>query len=161
MKTLLMCAALAILTGVTGVRAAEADPAAADPVVGTWKLDPAKSTFKSGPAITSQTRTYSQSGDEVTLDMKTVSADGKEATTHTTYKLNGKSFPVSGTPDYDSLSGKQLNSHSAKFTLKKGGKVVGTSTRTVSKNGKKLTTTSHLTLAGGEKQDNVLVFDKE
>ncbi len=162
MKTLLVCAALALVAGANGVQtAAAADPPAADPVVGTWKLDPGKSIFKSGPVMKSQTRTYSQSGDEITLDMKTVTAEGKEATTHTTYQLNGKSFPVSGTPDYDSLSGKQLNSHSAQFTLKKGGKVVGTSTRTVSKDGKKLTTKSHLTLAGGEKQDDVLVFDKQ
>jgi hypothetical protein len=32
----------------------------ADPVVGTWNLNVAKSTFKAGPALKSQTRTYSQ-----------------------------------------------------------------------------------------------------
>jgi hypothetical protein len=93
--------------------------------------------------------------------MKTVTADGQEATTHTTYQLNGKTFPVSGTADYDSLSGKRLSSHSAQFTLKKGGKVIGTTTRTVSKDGKRLTAKSHMTTANGETQDYVLVFDKE
>lgn len=133
----------------------------ADPVVGTWQLNPGKSVFKSGPAITNQTRTYSQSGDEITLDMKTVSADGKETNSHTSYHMDGKSYPVTGNPDYDNLSGKKLNSHMARFTLKKGDKVIGHTTRTVSKDGKKLTATAHQTLASGDKSDNVLVFDKQ
>jgi hypothetical protein len=68
---------------------------------------------------------------------------------------------VTGSPDYDNLIGKRLNSHMAQFTLKKGDKVIGHSTRTVSKNGKKLTSTSRQTLASGAKSDNVLVFDKQ
>ena len=159
MRSLLVCALMAVLTSVIGVPMAAA--ADADPVVGTWQLNPGKSIFKSGPAITSQTRTYSQSGDEITLDMKTVSADGKPVTTHTTYHLDGKSYPVTGSPDYDSLTGKRLNSHMAQFTLKKGDKVMGHTTRTVSKDGKKLTATSHQTLANGEKSDEILVFDKQ
>lgn len=159
MRPLLVCALMAVLTSVIGVPMAAA--ADADPVVGTWQLNPGKSIFKSGPAITSQTRTYSQSGDEITLDMKTVSADGKSVNTHTTYHLDGKSYPVTGSPDYDSLTGKRLNSHMAQFTLKKGDKVTGHTTRTVSKDGKKLTATSHQTLANGEKSDEVLVFDRQ
>lgn len=158
MRPLLVCTLMAALISVIDIQTAAA--ADADPVVGTWKLNPGKSTFKSGPAITSQTRTYSQAGDEITLDMKTVSADGKEISVHTTYHLDGKSYPVTGSPDYDNLIGKRLNSHMAQFTLKKGNKVIGHSTRTVSKNGKQLTSTSHETLASG-KSDNILVFDKQ
>lgn len=159
MKHLLVCTLMAALIGVIDVQTAAA--ADADPVVGTWKLNAGKSTFKSGPAITSQIRTYSQSGDEITLEMKSVGADGKEITTRTTYHLDGKSYPVTGSPDYDNLVGKQLNSHTAQFTLKKGNKVIGRATRTVSKDGKKLTSTSHETLASGDKSENVLVFEKQ
>ena len=159
MRHLFVCTLMAALIGVIGVQTAAA--ADADPVVGTWKLNPGKSTFKSGPAITNQTRTYSQSGDEITLDMKSVSADGKETNSHTAYHLDGKSYPVTGNPDYDSLTGKQLNSHMAQFILKKGDKVIGRTTRTVSKDGKKLTSTTHETLASGDKSDAVLVFDKQ
>ena len=159
MRTLLVCTVIVALLGVIDAPIAAA--ADADPVVGTWQLNAGKSTFKSGPAITSQTRTYSQSGDEITLDIKTVSAVGKETNSHTTYRLDGKSYPVTGNPDYDSIIGKQLNSHMAQFTLKKGDKVIGHTTRTVSKDGKKLTTTIHETLANGDKSDNVLVFDKQ
>jgi hypothetical protein len=159
MRTFLVCTVMAALAGVIGAPMATA--ADADPVVGTWQLNAGKSTFKSGPAITNQTRTYSQSGDEITLDMKTASADGKETNSHTTYHLDGKSYPVTGNPDYDNLTGKRLNSHMAQFTLKKGDKVIGHTTRTVSKDGKKLTATTHETLASGDKSDNVLIFDKK
>ena len=93
--------------------------------------------------------------------MQSVAADGKEVSTHTTYHFDGKSYPVTGNPDYDNLTGKRLNSHMAQFTLKKGDKVIGRSTRTVSKDGKKLTATTHQTLASGDKIDSILVFDRQ
>jgi hypothetical protein len=148
----------ALLTIGSAVIAAET---AADPVVGTWTLNLAKSTFTAGPALKSQTRIYSQSAEGVTLNMKSVGADGTETTTQTTYHLDGKDYPVTGIPDYDSLSGKQLNANTAEFTLKKAGKAVGTTRRTVSKDGKSLTATSKMTNAKGEKLENRTVFDKQ
>jgi hypothetical protein len=158
MRKLLVYAVLAIVTAAGGVAIAASG---SDPVVGTWQLNVSKSTFKVGPAVKSQTRTYSRSGKSITLVMKTVGPDGKEATTQTTYQLNGKDFPVTGNPDYDSLSGTQLNRSTARFTLKKGGKAIGTTTRTVSKDGKTLTSKSKSTTAQGAESENVLVFDKQ
>jgi hypothetical protein len=135
--------------------------AGGDPVMGTWQLDASKSTFTAGPAMKSQTRTYSQAGPSISLVMTSVSADGKEGTTKTTYQLDGKDYPVTGTADYDSLSGKQVDANSAEFTLKKGGKKIGTSTRTVSADGKMLTSKMNATLASGEKVDQTLVFHKK
>ena len=66
-----------------------------------------------------------------------------------TYRLDGKDYPVSGNPDYDGLSGKQLNSHSASFQLKRAGKVVGKTSRAVSHDGKKLRADTHVTAADG------------
>ena len=159
MRKLLLCAVIATIA-VTG-GAAIAIAGGSDPVVGTWQLNAAKSTFMGGPAIKNQTRTYSQSGDKITLVMMTVGADGKEVTTHTTYQLNGKDFPVTGTPDYDSLAGKRVDSNTAEFTLKKGGKEIGNTSRTVSKDGKTLTAKMKVTTASGEKAENVMVFDKK
>jgi hypothetical protein len=141
--------------------AAIAAGSAADPVVGTWKLNAAKSTFSAGPALKSQTRIYSQSAQGITLNMTTVGADGKEIGSQTTYHLDGKDYPVTGIAAYDSLSGKQVDSNTAKFTLKMAGKTVGTTRRTVSKDGKTLTSTLKMTNAKGEKTENVTVFDKQ
>jgi hypothetical protein len=132
-----------------------------DPIVGTWQLNAAKSTFTNSPAVKSQTRTYTQSGPSISLVMKTVAADGKEATVQTTYQLDGKDYPVTGSAEYDSLAAKQVNPRTASFTLKKGGKAVGTTTRTVSKDGKHLTSKSSGTTAKGEKAESVMLFDKQ
>jgi hypothetical protein len=137
-----------------------ADPAS-DPVIGTWRLNAAKSTFTSGPALKSQTRTYSQNGQRIGLVMKSTSADGKETTGETMYQYDGKDYPVTGSPDFDSLSAQQVDSHTVKFTMKRGGKPVGTTTRTVSKDGKTLTTKQKVTTASGGESDHVLVFDRQ
>ena len=138
--------------------AAIAAGTAADPVIGTWKLDVAKSMFGAGPAVKAQTRTYSQSAQGITLNMKSVGADGKETTVQTTYQLDGKDYPVKGAAEYDSLSAKQIDSNTAEFTLKKGGKTVGTTRRTVSMDGKTLTATSTNVNAKGE---DTSVFSKQ
>jgi hypothetical protein len=159
MRKLLVRAVLAIVAATSGVAIAEA--AAPDPVIGTWQLNISKSTFTPGPAYKSQVRTYSQSGQSITLVVKTVGADGKEITSQTTYQLDGKDYAVTGTPNYDSLSVKQVDSNTVKFTTKKAGEVVQTGSRTVSKDGKTLTHKSKGTTANGEKSEDVLVFDKQ
>ena len=68
---------------------------------------------------------------------------------------------VTGVAAYDSLSGKQVDSHTAEFTLKMAGKAIGTTRRTVSKDGKTLTSTLKMTNEKGEKTENVTMFDKQ
>jgi hypothetical protein len=70
-------------------------------------------------------------------------------------------YPVTGVATYDSLSGKQVDGNTAEFTLKMAGKTVGTTRRTVSKDGKTLTSTLKMTNAKGEKTENVTMFDKQ
>jgi len=155
MKRLLLFATLSLFA------ASAFAAAAADPVVGTWQLNVAASKFKSGAAPKAQMRTYAQSGDEITVTIKSTGADGKEGLTQATYRLDGKDYPVKGNPDYDSLSGKQLNSHAASFQLKRAGKVVGKTSRTVSHDGKKLTSGTRLAGADGGHTSNVMVFDRQ
>src|SRR5580658_10720311 len=111
---------------------------AADAVDGTWKLNVAKSKF-SGTAPQSGTRVYSDGADGTTLDQKMVGADGKEMSMHVTLAYDGKDHPITGNPDADSGAGKAINAHTSDFTLTKGGKVVGSVHRVVSKDGKTLT----------------------
>ena len=148
----------ALLTIGGTIMAAGAD---ADPVAGTWKLNLAKSTFGGGPALKSQIRTHSQSAQSITLKMKTVSADGKETTTQTTYHVDGKDYPSMGNPDFDSLSGMQIDTNTTEFTLKRVGKRVGTIRRTVSKDGQTLTLNFVITNAKGVQLSQLTVFDKQ
>ena len=148
----------ALLTMGSAVIAAGSD---ADPVVGTWKLNLAKSTFAGVPSYKSQIRTYSRSARDLTLKMTTVSGEGKETTTQATYKLNGKDYPSMGNPDFDSLSGMQIDTNTVEFTLKRAGKPVGTIRRTVSKDGQTLTINFVLTNANGVQTSALTVFDKQ
>jgi hypothetical protein len=134
---------------------------AADPTVGTWKLNLAKSTFGGGPALKSQIRTYSQSAQNITLKMTSVSADGKETKTQTTYHIDGKDYPSVGNPDFDSLSGMQIDTNTTEFTLKRAGKPVGTIRRTVSKDGQTLTLNFVITNANGVQLSQLTVFDRQ
>jgi len=151
-KTLLIGAVLAIGTG-TAI--------AADAVVGTWKLNLAKSTFSPGPAPKSQTRIYAESAQGMTVTVKTTAADGKESTTTLTFKDDGKSYPVSGNPDFDTVSATRVDALTLHSTQMKAGATVGTGVRTVSKDGKTLTFAQKGTHAAGGKYDDVSVYDRQ
>jgi hypothetical protein len=133
---------------------------AADPVVGEWKLNLEKSTF-SDKAPKSATRVYAETADGTTLDQKMVGADGKETTMHTVTKLDGKDHPVTGNPDADTVAGKRIDGLTSQFTLKKGGKVVGTVHRVVSADSKTLTVNNKGTHADGKAYNDTLEFDKD
>jgi hypothetical protein len=133
---------------------------AADAIVGTWKLNVAKSTF-SDTAPKSSTRVYTETADGTVLDQKTVSADGKEMSMHVTIRYDGKDYPNSGNPDADTVAAKVVDAHTTHFTLKKGGKVAGSVHRVVAADGKTLTVNNKGTHPGGKAYDDTLVFDKQ
>lgn len=133
---------------------------AADPVVGSWTLDVAKSKFSPGPALKSATRVYTESANGMSLDGKTVAADGKEASMHVAYKADGKSYPITGNPDADSVTPKSVDARTWDFTLTKDGKVVGTVHRVVSADGKTLTVHNKGT-RNGAPYDDTLVFTRQ
>jgi hypothetical protein len=155
MKTLLQTAALAAMLAFTTVAVAE------NPVVGTWQLDVAKSKFSPGPAPKTDTRTYTESADGITMTWKSAAADGKEISVKSTFKTDGKDYPLTGSPNFDTLTLKQVDSHTVHSIQKKGGKVVGETTRTVSKDGKELTLASKGAGADGVAYDNVMVYAKK
>jgi uncharacterized ParB-like nuclease family protein len=134
---------------------------AADPVIGTWKLNVAKSTFSPGPALKSQIRTYAESAHGTMLTIKTMAADGKESTATLTFKEDGKPYSVSGNPDLDMVSVTRVDPLTVHSTQTKAGATVGTGVRTVSKDGKTLTFAQKGTHANGGKYDDVLVYDRQ
>jgi hypothetical protein len=133
---------------------------AADAVDGSWKLDVAKSTF-SGTAPKSVTRVYSETAVGTSLEQKMVGADGKEMSMHVTLKFDGKDHPVTGNPDADTVMGKAIDAHTSHFTMKMGGKEVGTVHRVLSPDGKTLTVNNKGTHSDGKAYDDTLVFDKQ
>jgi hypothetical protein len=151
-KTLLVGAIVAVGTG---------SALAADAVVGTWKLNIAKSTFSPGPAPKSQTRIYAESAQGLTVTVKTTAADGKDSMTTLTFKEDGKPNPMSGNPEIDTVSVSRVDALTVHSTQSKAGATVGTAVRTVSKDGKTLTFAQKGTHANGVKYDDVSVYDRQ
>jgi hypothetical protein len=154
-RILIVGAALGV--GVAGVAAA----AGADSIDGAWKLNVAKSKFSPGPAPESQTRTYAETAQGVALTFSGVAADGSQVSGESTFKYDGKDYPITGSPNYDAIALTRIDANTVKSTQKRAGKAIGTTTRTVSKDGKTMTLTSKGTSAKGTPYNDVLVFDKQ
>ncbi|MFZ0039254.1 MAG: hypothetical protein WAK91_17650 [Candidatus Acidiferrales bacterium] len=134
--------------------------AAADSNMGTWKLNEAKSKFPAG-ATKNHTVVYSAAGDSVKVTVDGVTADGKAVHDEWTGKFDGKDYPVTGEPSYDSRSYTRVDANTLKMTLKKDGKVVGTGRIAVSADGKSRTVTVSITDAMGKKTSSTAVYDKQ
>ncbi len=131
---------------------------AADPIVGTWKLNVAKSKF-AGPALKAATRVYTEASGLYTLDQKITGADGKERSIHTTYREGTEEKQAAGGPA-DATLAKKIDANTWDFELKKDGKVVGHVHRVVSANGKTLTVQNSGAKLSGAEGDETLVFDR-
>ena len=132
--------------------------------VGTWKLNLEKSKYAAGTAPKSLTRTVSADGDAVTYKFDGVSADGTSFSFSFTSKYDGKDAEMTGTGTpygADHIAIKQANSHETTSTLKKGDKIVGSTTATVSHDGKMATLTSKGTDANGKPVKSVSIYDKQ
>jgi hypothetical protein len=133
---------------------------AADPVTGTWELNVAKSKLAGGPLPRSQTRKYEVIGQQVKSVQKGVDAEGKPTLVQFTASLDGKDYPYTGSPDFDTLALTRVDKSTLSFTQKRAGKVALTGTTVVSKDGKTMTISGKGTNAKGQPMDVVYVFDK-
>ena len=154
MKILLGILALGALLAMSSIAVAAGT---SDPVVGTWKLDAAKSSGNTAMPK-SETRTYAASGDGIALTWERVSADGKKNSVKTTFNYDGKDYPVTGSPEYDSRSYIPAGKHSMSMTIKKAGKVVVTGKITIALDGKSRTVT---TTGAEPSMNNTAVYDKQ
>jgi hypothetical protein len=134
--------------------------AAANPNLGTWKLNEAKS--KLGPGLPRNlTVVYEADGDKVKVTIDGV--DGKGNPTHNewTGKFDGKDYPVTGDPDSDTRALKQIDARTNDLTVKKNGKVTMTGKIVVAADGKSRSVTVSGTNPMGTKVTTTAVYDKQ
>lgn len=113
-----------------------------DPMMGTWKLDVAKSQLGPGPHVQSIIRRQIAVPGGVKVIQDRVDAQGKASTGEFTVGFDGKDYPISGDPYVDRLSLKRVNAHRVDGIGKKGDKTATTFVWQVSKDGKTLTYTT-------------------
>jgi hypothetical protein len=132
--------------------------AADDPMMGTWKLNEAKSKMSPG-APKNSTVTYAAVGDQIKVTVDGTDADGKSAHSEWTGKFDGKDYPVTGDATADTRSYKK-EGKDLELTNKKDGKVTVTGKIVVSADGKTRTVTINYTDAKGAKMTSTGVYDK-
>jgi hypothetical protein len=132
---------------------------AANPHMGTWKLNGAKSKLVPGMGK-NMTVTYAEQKDNIKITVEGVDKDGKP--THSVWvgKFDGKAYPVKGNLPYNSVGYKVVNERTNDITAMKDGKIVWSGQITVSADGKSRTVTINGTGADGKKFKGKVVYDK-
>lgn len=152
---------------------------AADPQMGTWKLNEAKSKFAPGRPKNTMVVYKDAAGGKVKITADGVDGNGSPTHSEWTGKFDGREYPVTGDPNADMRSYRKVDDRTLDFTAKKGGKLTVTGHVVVAADGKSRTVTTTGTTgtsqpAGrawqrgdflerqqGKKFKNIAVYDKQ
>jgi hypothetical protein len=134
---------------------------AADPFVGTWKLNVTKSKFPTGQAPTSEILKCVAQENGLMGSFDTVDAAGKASHSEFSAKYDGKDYPQPGDPNVDTTAFRKINPYTLTVVDKKAGKEVGRYRSTVSTDGKTTTITGTTKDATGKEVTSISVYDKQ
>ena len=133
---------------------------AQDAMMGTWKLNEAKSKIGTG-SPKNNTVVIEAAGENVKVTMDGSDATGKATHSEWTGKFDGKEYPVTGDPNSDSRSYKKINDRTYEVSAKKGDKVTVSGGVVVSADGKTRTAHVNGTRLSGEKFETTAVYEKQ
>lgn len=151
-KRLMTAAVLVLVFGGTALGQSS------NPLLGTWKLNVAKSkgSFKSGTTIFEA----AGAGIKVTVDL--VGTDGTVMHWTITANYDGKDYPATGNSPYgDAAAFTRIDQNTTRIVSKRGGKVSVTQTIVVAPDGKTRTTTTKGTDAKGQPIDTIAFYEKQ
>lgn len=135
---------------------------AADPEVGTWKANLAKSTYSPAElAPKSVTVKIEPVDNGIKVIVDTVDPSGKPRHYDYTVKYDGKDYPVAGDPSRDATAAKRIDEYTLEQVSKKDGKVTTTNRIVVARDGKSRTQTTTGTDAQGRKISNVVFWERQ
>ncbi len=129
-----------------------------DPLVGTWKLNPAKSkgTYKSGMSV------FEAAGDGVKATVDLVGADGTAYHWSVTAKYDGKDNPITGNNLYgDTIALTRVNPNTVTMAIKQGGKPTVSQTIVIAPDGKTRTTTAKGVDPKGKPVDGMSFYERQ
>jgi hypothetical protein len=132
---------------------------AADPLMGTWNLDAAKSSYKPGPK--SATVVISGVDKEVKVAVDAVMPDGTPVKSGYTSTRDGEDVPVTGHPAYETANVTRTSPSESTIVYKKGGKMVATTKTSVAKDGATMTAATTGTDAKGQPMNNLGVYSRK
>jgi hypothetical protein len=150
-----------------------------NPIIGVWKQNMEKSTYSPGPppprgvggvrqyaagldgSIVAVTFNISSNGLPSLGAISAANYDGKDYPQHTIATLATSLASHIGPQIERTISYRSINSNTVEIVQKQDGKVVASSTRTVSRDGQTMTDRSDYTDTNGQRVSNVLVFEKQ
>jgi hypothetical protein len=142
---------------VIGILNAAAVAQSTDPLIGTWKLDVAKSK-----GVKSGSTTIEAVGKGIKMTVDLVAADGTSGHWAFTANYDGKDVPVTGNSLYGNVAAvTRVDAKTIRITSKQDGKVLSTSTIVVSDDGKTRTTTIKGVDTQGRPVDVVSFYEKQ
>jgi hypothetical protein len=133
---------------------------AANPHMGTWKFNEAKSKLAPGMGK-NNTVVYTEKKDKMQVTVDGVDKDGKPTHGEWSGKPDGKAYKMKGNLAWDAMAYKVVNDRTYDLTAMKGGKVSWNGKSTVAADGKSRTLTLNGTDAAGKKFKAKVVYDKE
>jgi len=114
--------------------------AAQERLLGTWRLDLAKSKYSPGPPLRSETRVYTRDGKGVKGVIDRVYGDGRREVIEYRAEVD-IDVPVSGSKAYDAIRFKVVDELTTEGVLSHAGRVFGSSRRVIAPDGETMTIT--------------------
>jgi len=155
----------AVVVGALGLLVASAQVGAqgADPRMGTWKVNVAKSKFPGEPPRSSVRKFEDLGGGWIYVTNDVVNAQGVEGGNRIVHRCDGKDYPVAAKAQtaYVSVSCNRTGANTFALVFKADGKVTANVTDTVSSDGRSYTFTAKGTNPQGQTVETVQIFDKQ
>jgi hypothetical protein len=148
------------LTLAISLVAAAACFATTSQMMGTWKLNEAKSKITPGTAKHT-TVVYEPAGDKVKVTVSGTDGKGKPTHNQWTGKFDGRDYPVTGDSTSDARSYKTRDDRTSEFNIMNHGRLVGSGRIVVSADGKSRTVTTNGTDRDGKPFKNIAVYEKQ
>jgi|SRR5215831_1472639 len=132
---------------------------AANPHMGTWKLNESKSKIPAG-MNKNMTVVYSEQKDQMKVVVDGIGKNGKPIHGVWIGKADGKAYKSQGNLPWDAASYKTVNDRSYEITTMKGGKIYSQGRSEISADGKTRTVNTSGTTEDGKKFKTMSVYDR-
>jgi len=134
---------------------------AADPFVGTWKMNSAKTKYKAGTAPKEQTVTITEAGSDLNVKIAGTAADGSRISLNYTVPAAGGTGKIMESANYDGVSGKRIGPGEREVSYMKGGKAVYTTHSKVAADGNSLSVSAKGVNPAGLAVEANVAYDKQ
>lgn len=132
-----------------------------DPIMGTWKVNKAKTKLPAGESAEALTRVHEPIPNGIKITRPLTDANGNPTRGTWTLYFDGKDHPVHGDANLDTLSLTRMDRYTMEAVAKKDGQIHNRMRWDLSRDGKSLTWTSNRVLPKGREGTTVRVYDKE